>query len=93
MRFDKLHYEHQPNAVADLVDVEFRHYDADYKYSNGGKNGYLIGTIEHGHSTSRLFQHTSRKEWPVGERYRIDYVNPDRIDVRDKCASYVTVAM
>lgn len=87
--FENFHYEAQPYDVADMVDVEWFPYDADDKYNSRGTNGYVVGNVVKGSTTSRLFHASSSKAWPTGSR-RIDYVPISEIRIRDGKATYVS---
>lgn len=87
--FENFHYEAQPYDVADLADVEWFPYDADDKYNTRGTNGYIVGNVVKGSTTSRLFHATSHRAWKTGER-RIDYVPLDQIRLTDGRATYIS---
>lgn len=89
--FANLHYQAQPYDVADLVDVTWHPYDSDDKYNSRGGNGYIVGTVVKGSTTSRLFHATSTKPWPTNVEKRIDYVpiNDIRLNAEGR-ATYIS---
>lgn len=87
----KFHYAAQPYDVAELVNVTWHPYADDDQYNSRGVNGYIVGTVVKGSTTSRLFHATSTKQWPTNVEKRLDYIPFDQIRFdADGNAQYVS---
>lgn len=61
------------NVWAVLKDATWFPYAPTDKYNPHGDNGYLLGTVAEGQTTSRLFHAVSHQAWTVGVPHRADY--------------------
>lgn len=92
-KLPRFNYNEIPYDVAELTSVVWYPYgdNPNFKSVNSrGWNGYVVGTVVKGSTTSRLFHATSTRQWETNVEKRLDYIPVDQIRFNENGAGSFT---